>query len=355
MSFFLKSLVIAGFFGGSFNSARAVDWSEVYQNKVNSIAVVAGPGVCSGSLVGEKLVLTAWHCVSHLRQVMVLMKNPEEKVEAWVIAKDRDRDVALLRLARDFSGRKPLALQIAPIREGEPVATIGHPLALRGTLLGGILLNDRSFMISTGVVSKVNKDNIVSDLSVSPGNSGGPLLNSKGEIVGVVSSKLVGMGAGQVGFFAPAETVEKLMEKKEREEPISWLYASHRSGLLLTRLNDSLRRQGELSESHWGLEFALELWDRWRWSYGWTRPGASERLNYWRTGYSHALGGADFRSLRVDLGVGMNYYRFLRRENLNSPVVAFGMELRSLRVEWGRRLDSKNQGDYVLFGLRLGR
>ncbi len=344
------------------SSLQAHSWVGVYKDQVDSVVVVLGQGVCAGSLVSEDLVLTAWHCVPYLRTVFVVLRNPEVRLRAQVIDRDRRHDLALLRLEKPVEGRKVLRLagrssdsQESSLQEGDPVATIGHPLAISTRWLSGVLLDDRAYLISAGIVSKINEKNIISDLSLSPGNSGGPLLNQKGEMVGVASAKLVGLAAGQIGYFTPVEKATPLMENSEKKGPLPWWWADNSQRLFLTLVLDPVLDELGRDLSHWGLEWSLALRDRWRWSLGRTRWGSSENMLYWRTGYLHRFSRQGIGTTSLDVSVGENYYRFSAGQTGHATALALGLQLRTLRFEWARLFHPEVEGSSFTVGFGVGR
>ena len=125
------------------------------------------------------LVMTNQHVIGPSEYVAVQF-NETQKVLARVLASDPEKDVAVVWINIDgFS--QAIAAPISTsnsseptVIEGERVLTIGSPL------------NQRK-VITTGVVSKVEKRAIISDININHGNSGGPLFNSLGEVVGITT------------------------------------------------------------------------------------------------------------------------------------------------------------------------
>jgi hypothetical protein len=207
------------------SSAHAgdIDWANIYETRVGSIPyLLSGDGLCSGALVAPDRILTAWHCVKSVRPVVVEWKDHRETLSASVIYKDKDNDLAILRLSRPVT-RSPIPLSsIASPREGLPLATIGHPMGVN--LFSRNL--ETSWVISSGILSKVNDQNFITDMSISPGNSGGPALDAQGNILGVVSRKFAGGLVGDVAFLTSTPSVRRAMTTSAaRSEDLSWLEA----------------------------------------------------------------------------------------------------------------------------------
>jgi hypothetical protein len=153
-----------------------------------SVAVILARepnGIASGTgfLIATNRVLTAFHVVDEATRV--LLKFPSTpSLEARVIQADRDADLAVLEIP-DVSSIFPLPLgNISEVREGETVVVIGYP---RVDALG-----TQTPTVTEGIVSAIRSDTLQIQAPVSPGNSGGPVLDLEGQVIGVVRSTLRG-------------------------------------------------------------------------------------------------------------------------------------------------------------------
>lgn len=177
------------------------DWTSVYKKIKPSIPYIfSNGGLCSGALVSKRLILTAKHCVESLRPTFVAWPKKSAQWEhVDIIFVSRDLDFALLELQADAS-QSPIEIRSgSSIEEGEAVATVGHPTS--NTLFTNPPFSmELTHVFSAGYVSKNTGKELVSDLSISPGNSGGPLFDKNGEIVGVVSRKVITPFFGNVGY-----------------------------------------------------------------------------------------------------------------------------------------------------------
>jgi serine protease Do len=128
---------------------------------------------------------------------------------ARVVAVEPDDDVALLKI--EAVGLPALSLaDSGKVRLGEEVRAIGFPLS---TVLGNGIKVTRG--IVAGVVERDEGKRFQIDAAVNPGNSGGPVVNTRGQVLGVASSKLVGLELMRVGFCVPAARALSLLKAND--------------------------------------------------------------------------------------------------------------------------------------------
>ena len=158
-------------------------------------------------------ILTNNHVVDQAQMVEVTLSN-KKKYKANVVSVDRNHDLALLQI-HNVPGLMPATLaDSANLVVGQRVYAIGNPFGFSGTMTRGIISAIRSVAMPGG--NKI-EDAIQTDASVNPGNSGGPLLNSRGEVVGIttlIASNPNG-GAEQsagIGFAIPIETAKAVLD-----------------------------------------------------------------------------------------------------------------------------------------------
>lgn len=150
-------------------------------------------------------LVTCAHVVQGATKLEVVLDG--KTYPAKVIALDSKNDVAVVRIRADNLPHLPLS-NSDDVRLAEDVRAFGYPLADQ---LG------ESIKITRGTVSGINQqgDNKVFqlDVSVNPGNSGGPLVNDRGQAVGVVSALLAGEDISSVSFAVPANAARSLLER----------------------------------------------------------------------------------------------------------------------------------------------
>ena len=132
---------------------------------------------------------------------------------AKVIGTDPYTDLAVLKVDVNPSLLHPLPLgDSSTLRVGEQVAAIGNPFGLSGSMTSGIVSQLGRLLSTPGTASFSIPDVIQTDAAVNPGNSGGPLLNTKGQVIGINTAIQSGTGefAG-IGFAVPSNTVSKIV------------------------------------------------------------------------------------------------------------------------------------------------
>jgi serine protease Do len=157
------------------------------------------------------LILTNNHVIGRHTPIVVLQDDRE--YESRLIARDPDVDLALLSI--EASGLNPLRpVHVSP-RVGEMVFAFGHPWGQRNTVTRGIV---------SALVHAHNRRGdklpvIRSDTPLAPGNSGGPLVNAKGEVVGINAMIVGGDQSVSIAASVASEFVRKALEKKVEWTP----------------------------------------------------------------------------------------------------------------------------------------
>ena len=134
-------------------------------------------GAGAGVLAGDGLVVTNLHVVGRARSVQVLLDD-SSSYDARVIASDPAVDLALLQIP--VNDHAAAVFSSSTARPGELVYAFGHPWGQRNVLTGGVLSAVTSLRGRHGEVPVLR-----TDVQLAPGNSGGPLLNASGEVIGL--------------------------------------------------------------------------------------------------------------------------------------------------------------------------
>ena len=154
-----------------------------------------GAGVGTGVVLDDRgNILTNNHVIAGAARITVSLFNGDTFV-ARVIGADVPSDIAVIRISAE--GLQPAKLGTSSgLRVGEEVLAIGHALGLRGgpTVSKGVVSAlGRSIDIST---QNTIVDLVQSDATVNPGNSGGPLVNTRAEVIGINTAIIQGSGIG---------------------------------------------------------------------------------------------------------------------------------------------------------------
>src|SRR3974390_972333 len=166
------------------------------------------------------VVVTNYHVITEADEVTVIL-NDGSRLKADIIGKDQKTDIALLRVKPD----KPLkAVKFGDsdkLRLGEWVIAIGNPFSLGGTVTAGIV-SARNRDINSGPYDNY----IQTDAAINRGNSGGPLFNLNGEVIGV-NTAIISPSGGSIGigFAVPSKTVVAVIDplREFKEVRRGWL------------------------------------------------------------------------------------------------------------------------------------
>ena len=182
----------------------------------------------SGFVIDEEgLILTNAHVVAAATDIEVTFSD-SKTVSAKPVGKDPDTDLALLRVDPDDLDLRPLQLgESRTVQVGDPTVAIGNPFGLERTL-------------TTGVVSAVKRrltapsgftiENVIqTDAALNPGNSGGPLIDASGRVIGINSQIATGSPDGSggsvgIGFAVPVDTAKAIIPQLQQEGHVERAY-----------------------------------------------------------------------------------------------------------------------------------
>jgi S1-C subfamily serine protease len=187
-----------------------------YSRVVSGVVDLVGPSVVridvrkqgrsagSGSGViisSDGLALTNSHVVQGARQVALITLEGRD-LQARVLGDDPDTDLALLRVGSDVSLPAARLGDSSKLRRGQIAIAIGNPLGFDATVTAGVISAlGRSLQSRTG---RMIEDVVQTDAALNPGNSGGPLVSSAGEVIGINTAVI--MGAQGICFAVASNT-----------------------------------------------------------------------------------------------------------------------------------------------------
>jgi serine protease Do len=199
--------------------------SEIYEKVVPSCVGVVTP-ITQTNIFGQEVstpvsgsgfiitedgyILTNYHVVEDANEMNYPIKVATyagDEYDATIVGYDEENDVALLKI--DATGLTPVTIgSIEDTKVGETVYAIGNPLGeLTYTFTNGIVSAlDREIVTESGISINMFQTNV----AINAGNSGGPVINSRGEIVGIASAKYSDTGVEGLGFAIPIDDAMKI-------------------------------------------------------------------------------------------------------------------------------------------------
>ncbi|XP_010964876.1 serine protease HTRA2, mitochondrial isoform X1 [Camelus dromedarius] len=177
----------------------------------------------SGFVVAaDGLIVTNAHVVADRRRVRVRLPSGDT-YEAVVTAVDPVADIATLRIqTKEPLPTLPLG-RSADVRQGEFVVAMGSPFALQNTITSGIVSSAQRPARDLGL-PQTNVEYIQTDAAIDFGNSGGPLVNLDGEVIGVNTMKVT---AG-ISFAIPSDRLREFLHRGEKKNSCSGISGSQR-------------------------------------------------------------------------------------------------------------------------------
>ncbi len=167
-----------------------------------------GEGHGSGVIISEDgYILTNNHVIEDATKINVRLRNGKE-YEAKLIGRDSKTDTAVIKI--EEKGLKYAILgDSSQLQVGDLAVVIGNPLGeLGGTVTSGII----SALEREISIDKKKMNLIQTDAGVNPGNSGGGLFNSNGELVGIVTAKSSGIDVENLGFAIPVNDIKSVVD-----------------------------------------------------------------------------------------------------------------------------------------------
>ena len=187
--------------------------------------------VGSGVIVSpDGQVLTNWHVVDKVVEVRCLLYDGRA-MDASVVGFDKDSDLALIQLKVPAGSDPPPHAELGDstlLKEGDFVMAMGAPWGLNRSVSIGIVSCTRRFLPDSSQYSLW----LQTDAAISPGNSGGPLVNTAGRVVGI--NALAVMTGGDMGFAIPSETIAVILPQLRQSGKVDWSW----TGLQLQPLKD---------------------------------------------------------------------------------------------------------------------
>jgi S1-C subfamily serine protease len=177
-------------------------WFDVYPKQ----------GSGSGSILDkEGHILTNYHVIQGAEKLEVTLSN-EHNYQARPLAGDPDNDLAVIKIDAPASELTPIPLgNSKEVFIGQKVLAIGNPFGFQRTLTTGIV-SGLSRPIRSEITNRLIEGVIQTDAAINMGNSGGPLLNSRGQMIGI-NTLIISPSGGSVGigFAVPVDTAKRVV------------------------------------------------------------------------------------------------------------------------------------------------
>ena len=168
-------------------------------------------GLGSGFIISDEgYVVTNNHVISGADQITVIFNNGIDEVPAELVGTDPKTDIAVLKIDPSSADIQSVNWGDSDLsRVGDIVLAIGNPLGLGGTVTSGIISS-----INRDIGGGPYVDFIQTDAPINRGNSGGPLFNLDGEVIGI-NSMIISQTGGSVGlgFSIPSQTAKLIVEQ----------------------------------------------------------------------------------------------------------------------------------------------
>jgi S1-C subfamily serine protease len=186
-------------------ASTSSDFSGIIGDVIKSVVTIR-TDVSQGSgfvIANGGYIITNEHVMEGAQAASIVTYDGQTH-KVLVIGQDSNMDIALLKISE--TGYKPLTLEdSSTVQIGEKVIAIGNPLGLQ-------------FSVSEGIISAVNRqgtnglnDYIQTDASLNPGNSGGPLIDVNGKVVGINNFKI--SGSENIGFALESDYIKGTVNK----------------------------------------------------------------------------------------------------------------------------------------------
>jgi serine protease Do len=192
--------------------------TEIYEKNVNSVVAVTcklntGGSAGTGFIISEDgYIVTNHHVIEDAVAVYVNLANGKQ-YKCEVKGSDATNDIAVLKV--ELTGLTPVKIgKSSEVKVGEPVVAIGNALGeLSFSLTGGYISGTNREITTEGIAINM----LQTDLAINSGNSGGPLFNARGEVIGITTAKYSGTSSSGasiegIGFAIPIDDVWSMIE-----------------------------------------------------------------------------------------------------------------------------------------------
>ena len=212
--------------GNNLGNTHTLSAEEIYTKISPSVVEISAESATeintgTGFFFDEKgTVITNYHVIENCQQAEITLSNGSTYQVTAVLGYDADRDIAILSTSCKTS--KPLTIRSATVKTGEKVYALGSSLGLTGSLSDGIVSSDNREVEGNVYIQTT--------APISQGNSGGPLVDAKGEVIGIICASFtdgqnlnlaIPIAAVQNISLTNSITLDKLFSLPEQE--VEWI------------------------------------------------------------------------------------------------------------------------------------
>lgn len=224
---------------GSFDRIPAV----IRSTEPSVVTIFTSTGLGSGVVYrADGTIVTNEHVVHGTRTVQVAFADGK-RVAGRVLAADAATDLAVVRAER--GGLPPAPFRTALPQVGDLAVALGSPLGFEGTATAGIISGLSREIPGSARSSTALVDLIQTDAPISPGNSGGALVDAEGRVIGINDAYIPpSAGAVSLGFAIPGATVVDVVEQLLRTGEVRSAFVGIRSGRITPQVAQQLGLSG---------------------------------------------------------------------------------------------------------------
>ncbi|MCL2347174.1 MAG: trypsin-like peptidase domain-containing protein [Planctomycetaceae bacterium] len=179
-------------------------------------------GIGSGVIVdADGYILTNYHVIAGTHKYVVLLSDGRRTEDVRLIGFDRKTDLAVLKIGLKDLTPMPWG-DSDSLEVGEPVLAIGSPYGLSRTVTQGIISAKERYTQDFGTDPEHSaQEYLQTDAAVNPGNSGGPLVNMRGEMIGI-NTAIVGESYRGISFAIPSALARKVYEEIRKNGRVAY-------------------------------------------------------------------------------------------------------------------------------------
>lgn len=190
--------------------------SSIFNKNMSSTAEAEGSGIIISEdgyiLTNNHIINTSssssFYEVGKANKVIVTLYNDETEYEGTIVGTDEQTDLAVIKI--DKTGLTAATLGDSDtVQVGEFAMAVGNPLGMQSSVSSGMISAVNRKVTSDGITFTL----IQTDTAINSGNSGGALVNSKGEIIGINTLKMLGSGIEGMGFAIPINSAKPIYEQ----------------------------------------------------------------------------------------------------------------------------------------------